>query len=261
MDKSDLDLFLEELEKVDPEITKEELNVVPVTRVERPEEVTPVYPSPEIKTRIYTDYRFIRELKERDFNLKLDTLIDLSRETEELKINDGYYFILFMNESDDGREYLQRWIELAQIAKNDYCKLAFVNLTFETKILENFKKLARIENINHPFYWARFTEFPFMMVYRNYWPVGFYNGPKLQPNFLDFIIKDIYQGTMIISKEHTLRSTLNSSLENELVESEKKIEVRTLKERAVEEDKKRKEKLKELDPKNQEILENINLNF
>ena len=258
MSKEDIDLFIEELEKVDPEIREENLNVVPLERVERPDEVTPLYPSPDIKTRLYTDYPYLRELKSSDFNLKLDTLIDLSREGEELKINDGYFFILFMEETNSGKEYLQRWLELAQIVKNNYCKLAYINLTFETKVLDNFKKLGSLENLNHPFYWARFMEVPFMMVYRNYWPVGFYNGPKNQNNLINFIIKDIYEGLTPIEKIHSLRRDIEENLAEEILESEKKIEARTLKERAIMEDKKEKEKVKELDPKTQEILEGVN---
>lgn len=258
MDKSNLDIFLEELEKVDPEVNKEDLKVVPLERVERPEELTPLYPSPDLKTRVYTDYTFIRELKDEDFNIDLDTMIDLSRTEEKLKINDGYYFILFMDESEIGKEYLQRWLEIAQIAKDNYCKLAYVNLTFENKILANFKKLANISNINHPFFWARFLETPYMMVYRNYWPVGFYNGPKNIGVIIDFIIKDVYEGLRQIDKNHILRKESEEYLREELLESEKKIQARTLLERAEKEDKLEKTKLKEIDPKNQEILEGVN---
>ena len=184
-------------------------------------------------------------------------MIDLARDQTEIKNNDGYYFILFMDESASGKEYLQRWLELAQIAKNDYCKLAYTNLSFEEKILDNFKKLARIENLNHPFYWAHFIEVPFMMVYRNYWPVGFYNGPKNQSALMDFIVKDVYEGLIPISKEHYNRRDNEQNLKEEILESERKIEARTLHERALEEDKEEKEKIKEIDPKTQEILEGI----
>ena len=258
MNKSDIDIFIEELEKVDPEISKEELNVVPIQRETRPEELRPLYPAPDIKTRVYTDYTYIKELTDSDFNISGETLIDLTRNKEDIKISNGYFFILFIDESSLGKEYLQRWLELAQIVKDDYCNLAYVNLSFEKKILENFKKLASIENINHPFYWARFMEIPFMMVYKNHWPVGFYNGAKNQNSLVKFIIEEIYESLSNIDKNHFRRNEVSELIEEEIKESEKKIESYSIKEKAELEDRKEKEKIKNLDPRKQEILDSVN---
>lgn len=258
MSKPDVQIFLEELEKLDPGVKKEELNVIPVEKISKPDEIIKPEPEAIISTRIYIDYIYLQELKDNDYNLDSYTMIDLSRNKDDIKISDGYYFILFTNESKMGREYLQRWLELAKVTKNDYCKMAYTNLTFEKKILNNFKSLGNIEHLYHPYNWAKFIEVPFMLVYKNHWPVGFYNGETNQASLLKFIIEDIYENLKPIEKKHTKRKDIREMIEGKNQSVEKNIKVETIKQRAIESDRKKKENIKKINPKTQEILSDIN---
>lgn len=254
MSKPDVQIFLEELEKLDPGVKKEELNVIPVEKISKPDEIVIPDPEPIIATRIYIDYIYLKELKDNDYNLDSYTMIDLSRNKDDIKISDGYYFILFTNESKIGREYLQRWLELAKIVKEDYCKMAYTNLTFEKKILNNFKSLANIEHLYHPFNWAKFIEVPFMLVYKNHWPVGFYNGEANQASLMKFIIEDIYENLKPIKKNHIKRKDIRDMVGNKNSYEESKIKKEAIKNRAIENDKIKKENIKNIDPRKQEIL-------
>jgi len=239
-----------------PELNKEDLNVVPVN-IDKitPEVNIPPPPPPDIKTRTYVDYIFLKEFLEKDFNLDQATLIDLKRKNEQGQdINQNTWFIVFIDESNRGKKFLQTWLELAQIVKSDYLNLGFCNLTFENKVFENFKKLSLLENINHPFNWAKFTEIPYMMVFRNRWPEGFYNGPMNQLALVDFIATKASDALIKLDTKHPRRVDFS----NQIFESEKRLEKEELREKAKKEDQKRKEDLKEIDPSKQEISEGVN---
>lgn len=238
------------LEKV-PELDKEDLNVVPIDPEKITQEITvPPPPPPVIKTRTFIDYIFLKEFLEKDFNTNQATLIDLKRKDDEGNpINKNTWFIVFMDESTRGKEFLQIWLEISQIVKSDYLNLGFCNFTFENKVFESFKKLNLLENINHPFQWAKFIEIPFMLVYRNSWPEGFYNGPMNQQALIDFIMTKASDSLIKLEKEHPRRV----DFKNQIYESEKRLEEENLREKAKKEDEKKKEELKEIDPRKQEI--------
>lgn len=240
------------LAEQEPEVEKDDLNVIEVEPEEAPKEVTFPAPTPDIKTRIYTNYMFLKEFTDDDFNTDQPTLIDLKRENfKKEKINDGFWFILFLDETQTGREFLQLWLELAQIVKADYLNLGYCNLTFEKKTFNVFKDLGKIENVDHPFAWAKFTEIPFMMTFRNHWPQGFYNGPMGQQSIVNYIMDEASNPLVILEKTHPRR--LN--FKNQIFESEKRLVAEDLREKAKKEDEKRKEELKDVDPRTQEIAD------
>lgn len=245
------------LAEQNPEVEKEDLNIVPVKPEEAPEEVIFPAPTPDIKTRIYTNYLFLKEFTDEDFNTEQPTLIDLKRENlKKEKINDGFWFIVFIDETQIGRQFLQLWLELAQIVKVDYLNLGYCNLTFQKNIFNAFKELGKIENIDHPFAWSKFVEIPFMLTFRNHWPQGFYNGPIGQQSLVNYIMDEASDPLVILDKKHPRR--LN--FQNQIFESEKRLVAEDLKEKAKKEDEKRKEELKNIDPRTQEITDG-NINF
>ena len=165
---------------------------------------------PIIITRTYINYKYMREFKDEDFDLNSKTLIDLKidREKDE-QINSMPYFILFMAETNNvSKRYLDTWLQLSKIVKNDKCYLGFCNLDFESGIFNNFKKLREKEYIDHPFYWARFIETPFMMVYRGGWPQGFYNDSINLQKLIEYCNDYVSYYGYVVPKEHSLRPEL-----------------------------------------------------
>lgn len=170
------------------------------------------YEEPVFITRSYIKYNYLRELKDNDFDLENKSLITLVID-EEHEENKEPHFILFMKESNENsKKYLQQFLNLAKAIKNDKCEIAFVNLEFEEKILENFKKLGTKECIDHPYCWARFTETPFIMVYRDGWPQGFYNGSVNPKNMSDFCTDVVSVIGSKVPKEHAERSYLSDQV-------------------------------------------------
>jgi len=250
MDIDHSDDLLNLLRDEDPEVTEEELNIVPIKGKEIPNELLELAPAPDVKTRVYIDSPYIKELTSEDFNITNATLIDLKNEPE----YKGYWFIVFIEESNKGKEFLQRWIELSRIVKKDFTNLAYCNFTFEKKIFENFKDLRKIDYINHPFKWAKFTEVPFMMVYRDWWPCGFYNGALYQQDLVNYIMDKIPDSLIELDKQNFRRMDYGQMVE----ESERRLETEELKERGKKEEVKRKQKITEIDPRKQEVSEGIN---
>jgi hypothetical protein len=251
MDLSESEAYKNLIQQQEPEVEKDDLDIVPIKEEEVPPEVVEPIPTPDIKTRIYVDYPYLREFLTKDFDVNEPTMIDLIRDDEN---NVGYWFILFMDESVSGRNRLQEWLELSQIVKNDYCKLGYCNLTFEKGIFARFRELGKVENLNHPFAWAKFLEVPFMMVYRDHWPQGFYNGPMSQKSVVDFIMLKAGNGLIEIEKDHPRRRDFSG----QIFQSEKKLEEVELREKAKEEDKKKQEELKEVDPRTQQVSRGVN---
>lgn len=236
----------------EPEVEKDDLNIIEIKPEEVPEEVSFPAPTPDIKTRIYTNYIFLKEFLNEDFNIEQPTLIDLKKE--------GFWFIVFIDETQAGREFLQRWLELAQIVKADYLNLGYCNLTFEKKIFDNFKSLNKVENIDHPFHWAKYLQTPFMMVYRNSWPVGFYTGDMNQQALVNYIIEDASNPLVELTKINKRR--VNPYREANIIKNERNLregfKEDDLREKAKKEDQKEKEKLKNIDSRSQEISHSVN---
>lgn len=167
---------------------------------------------PMFITRSYIKYKYLKEFKEHDFDLESKTLITLNIDEEHEK-NKAPYLVLFMKETNqNSKKYLEQFLNLAMQIKDDKCEIAFVNLEFEEKVLENFKKLGTKDCMDHPYCWARFTETPFIMVYRDGWPQGFYNGSVNPKNMSDFCTDVVSVIGSKVSKEHDERSYLTDQV-------------------------------------------------
>ena len=203
---------------------------------------------PRLLSRTYIEYPYLTEMKDEDFETKTRTLINLNPEVLTYA-EEKPYFVLFIDQTPDSQRYLRMWLKLAEEIKNEYCILAFCNLTFEKRTEKSFKELSKITNISHPFYWARYQRIPFALVYRNGWPVGFYNGGFDFGLIVNYCITTIPDPTVELEKYQKARPGQISSLrkrEMELLESLD--EERELENRAIDQ-----KRLSELDTRTQVI--------
>ena len=166
---------------------------------------------PKFMQRTYIDYKYLREFGNDDFNINSRTFIDLlyCEDDEKLKEitkdNLRPYFILFMADSNKAsKNYLNVWLQLAQEIKDDKCYLGFCNLDYEIAVKGVFKLLS--DQPDHPYFWARFLEVPFMMVYRDGFPQGFYNGSIDLKSLTEFCTDYVSLKGAQIDKRHLLRS-------------------------------------------------------
>jgi len=207
-----------------------------------------------LKYRTYVSHPYLKELRDSDFDTKSRVLIDFVSKDEDIQnLNIGSWLVLFHDESDISQKYLKTWVELAKTVGNDKCYLGHCNLTFEKRIYKNFLKLNNRDFINHPFAWAKFREAPFIMVYRDSWPQGFYNGSLFLDELVDFCIENVSNDTKEMSKTFVRRRDIRE----EILTRDKNI----LKDLALEKRRKReKEELKvekEIDPSKQKIARSI----
>jgi len=166
---------------------------------------------PKFTQRTIIDYKYLREFKDKDFNLTSRHFIDLLYDEDDSTIkkltkeNLKPYFILFMSDSNTAsKAYLNVWLQLAQEIKDDKCYLGFCNLEYEKNVKEAFKLIG--SEIDHPYYWARYKEVPFMMVYREGFPQGFYNSSIDIKSLIEFCIEKVSVKGEEITKTHLLRS-------------------------------------------------------
>ena len=78
------------------------------------------------------------------------------------------------------------------------------NLDYEIAVKGVFKLLS--DQPDHPYFWARFLEVPFMMVYRDGFPQGFYNGSIDLKSLTEFCTDYVSLKGAQIDKRHLLRS-------------------------------------------------------
>jgi hypothetical protein len=199
---------------------------------------------PKLLNRTYIDYPYLIELRDEDFKTDSDTKINLN-----IKNIEKPYFVLFIDQTPESQRYLKMWLKMAEEIKNEYCILSFCNLTFEKKIDKNFKELSRISNIAHPFYWARYQRLPFALVYRDGWPVGFYNGGFDFQLIISFCITVVPDFTKEVEKFQKSKPGQISSLKKREMELLKVLEdERTFQDTIV-----NKKKLENLDTRTQVI--------
>ena len=75
--------------------------------------------------------------------------------------------VLFHGNNEESNNVMKIWALAA--AESGLTNLASFNLMTGKTILENFRKLNEEET---PLYWARLRGIPFILVYRNTWPVA-----------------------------------------------------------------------------------------
>jgi len=213
------------------------------------EEFFDIY-SPEIKpkllSRTYIEYPYLIELTDKDFQTDSNVMINLNPDSREL---DKPHFILFVDQSPESQRYLKLWLKMGEEIKNEYCVLSFCNLTFEKRIDNNFKILSKKTNISHPFYWARYQRVPFALVYRDEWPVGFYNGGFDFRMVISFCITVVPDLTIGVEKFQKAKPGQISSLRKKEMELLQSLDdERELENRIID-----KERLQEIDTRNQVI--------
>lgn len=217
--------------------------------------------APKLKKRTYIDYIYLQELGDSDFDVDKPTMINLitaipysgmeKMEGSPLQ-SDRPYFILFVDQSPESQKYLQMWLKMAETVKNEYCVMAYVNLTFQKKIDQNFKTLSRKSMSSHPFYWARYQpsgEAPYALVYRDGWPQGFYNGGFFFQDMLSFIVSVVSDPSAEVDKFQKIRPSYLTSLRKREMELMASLES----EREEEKQAMEREKLREFDPREQVI--------
>jgi len=118
----------------------------------------------------------VKILKNEDFNTNSEDLISLK--------NKLCSVILFYVENKESKLLSELWELIAKkIPGNILCAC---NLNSEVKISQAFIQVK--QNQNHPFYWTGIQQAPFILIYRDGWPQGFYNGTRSISAISDFIL-------------------------------------------------------------------------
>lgn len=115
----------------------------------------------------------VKQLTEDDFELDSDTYIRLRYKSCML--------ILFYNDNIESQNLLQIW----NIAGKQVVGPVFgsVNLNNNKLLAQAFTKL-NMENSS--LHWAALKTMPFILVYQNRWPIGFYNGERTVQAIIDY---------------------------------------------------------------------------
>ncbi len=108
----------------------------------------------------------VKQFKDEDFTIE-------SRELICLKFDDCIP-VLFYNDNVESTNLAKVWTSMS--SQMSGISFAAVHLGLEKKIAESFNKLNL--DPNHPHYWARLQQIPFILVYRKGWPTAFYNGER-----------------------------------------------------------------------------------
>lgn len=92
--------------------------------------------------------------------------------------------ILFYGENTESRRLLNIWNTAASQTAGPI--FAAVNLSMERDLATSFTEL--LSEGGHPFHWAGLQGIPFILVYRNGWPVAFYNGERAVQPIIDYAL-------------------------------------------------------------------------
>lgn len=108
----------------------------------------------------------VKQLDAMDFELDSENLIRLKF--------DNCILILFYSENKESQDLAIIWSLASREVSGPI--FAAVNLLKEKKIAEAFSRIGT--NKSHPLFSFRLRQIPFILVYRNSWPVVFYEGPR-----------------------------------------------------------------------------------
>ena len=118
----------------------------------------------------------IHRLTAADFNMEQKAKISLKY--------DDCMLVLFHVENKESYQMAQIWTAVArQIAGPIF---ASINLLTEKKVVEAFTQLK--SDGSNPLHWAALRQFPFILVYRQGWPVAVYNGPREVQAIIDYAL-------------------------------------------------------------------------
>jgi hypothetical protein len=118
----------------------------------------------------------IKQLKESDFLLEEDNLIRLQYK--------DCILVLFYTDNEESLKLSKIWSVAATQAIGAI--FAACNIGIEARVAANFASL--VNQPNHPFYWARLQQFPYIMVYRGGWPCSLYSGDRAVQPIIDFAL-------------------------------------------------------------------------
>ena len=116
----------------------------------------------------------IKRLKDEDFSLEAKDKICLYEDTCTL--------VLFYNESLESKRMLGIFKSVAETVAG--AVFAACNLALETDVGVAFTEVNNMKD--HPFHWVTVRPCPFIVVYRNGYPVNFYDGPPDTSTLINF---------------------------------------------------------------------------
>ena len=116
-------------------------------------------------------------------NLRADDFLLESRFPIDLKTRECR-LILFYGENTESRYLSKVWAETAAQVPGGI--FGAVNLIYEPRVAASFLQIGI--DLNHPYYWVRFRQVPFILVYRGGWPQAFYNGQRAVSALVDYAL-------------------------------------------------------------------------
>ena len=115
----------------------------------------------------------VKQLTQDDFELDSDAPI-------KLRYN-SCIIILFYNNNIESNNLVQLWNTAAtQVAGPTFASINLMNNRALAKAFTNLNMK------NSALHWAGLRTMPFILVYQNRWPIGFYNGERTVQDFIDY---------------------------------------------------------------------------
>jgi hypothetical protein len=141
---------------------------------------------------------------------QLDCLdFDLSSENP-IRLNfDNCILVLFYSENKESQDLAIIWALAAREVSGPI--FAALNILKEKKVADAFSRVAA--NRNHPLFPFRLRQIPYILVYRNSWPVAFYEGPRSVQAISNFALVLACNATYTNSNQEAA----GTSLENYLI--------------------------------------------
>jgi hypothetical protein len=130
--------------------------------------------TPDVIQRLTFSSETIKRLTANDFDLD-------SKEMITLKDNDCM-LVLFYVENAESRELAKIWALVAQQVAGP--RFGAINMLSERKVAEAFTRIK--SDGSNPLHWASLRQYPFILVYRNRWPVAVYNGVRNVQDLIDY---------------------------------------------------------------------------
>jgi len=111
-----------------------------------------------------------------DFNLDQKDSITLRR--------DGCWLVLFYVQNLESKELAEIWVTVARQVPGPH--FAAIDMVNENRVAQAFMDIR--SSAGHSLHWAGLRQYPFIMVYRNGFPVAFYNGARETGAIVDFAL-------------------------------------------------------------------------
>lgn len=139
---------------------------------------------PGVTTQVGFAQQAVERLRSSDFALDTPSRVGLRQRRECI-------LVLFYTENIESRRIIPIWAEAAtQVAGPVF---AAVNLLSDRDVASAFTSLQ--SDPNNPFHWAGLQGIPFILVYRDGWPVAVYNGERAVQPLVDYALTLACQAT------------------------------------------------------------------